>query len=62
MSGEAMRVSVHALRQQEWRAEKLFTDMRKYAESIGCTYVMDECVCETEEQSRKLATWWTEHA
>jgi hypothetical protein len=60
----AMRVDMEALRQQQWRAAKLFDEMHRYAKSIGCTIgegvVSDEIMC-TDEQARLLANWWTEH-
>jgi hypothetical protein len=60
----AMRVDMEALRQQQWRGEKLFTEMRRYAEQIGCTFgtgaCCDEVMC-TDAQARLLAKWWTEH-
>jgi hypothetical protein len=56
-----MRVDVAQLRLQAWRAEKLFTDMRRYAEQIGCEFFQDEIICDTEAKSRLLARWWREH-
>lgn len=55
-----MRVDIAALRQQAWRAEKVFDAFRAYAWDIGCTIVQDE-IMSNEEQARKLAAWWTEH-
>jgi hypothetical protein len=56
----AMRVDIAALRQQAWRAGKLYDDFRAYAWNIGCTVIQDEIVAD-EAQARKIATWWTEH-
>jgi len=56
-----MRVSISALKQQAWRAERLYHSLRQYALGIGCTVLHDEIVCNTEEQARLLAAWWMEH-
>lgn len=56
-----MHINPMALRQQMWRAEKLFSDMHRYAEQIGCEFFQDEIICDTEEKSRLLARWWQEH-
>jgi hypothetical protein len=55
-----VRVSIIGLRQQAWRAEKLYTDFLQYARSIGCRVTHDE-VESDDEQARKLANWWTEN-
>lgn len=57
----SMRVDVEALRQQAWRAEKLYTDFIRYAKSVGCTVVHDEIISD-DEQARLLANWWMENA
>jgi hypothetical protein len=49
------------LMQQIWRANKLFDDMKIYAQSINCEVLPDEIVCNTNEKARRLAKWWTEH-
>lgn len=54
-------INVDALKQQMWRSSTLYTSMYAYARRIGCTVIHDEIVCNTEEQSRKMAAWWTEH-
>lgn len=56
-----MRVAVDQLRQQMWRADKLYADLLRYAREIGCRVVQDEVITLDAEQARKLATWWTEH-
>jgi hypothetical protein len=58
-----MRVNIDGLRQQSWRAEKLYTDCIRYAKSIGCTVtvIQDEIVSD-DRQARLLANWWQEHA
>jgi len=55
-----MRVDVAVLRQQAWRADKLYNDFIRYAKSIGCSVVHDEIVS-TDKQARLIATWWTEN-
>jgi len=55
-----MRVNVEALRQQQWRAAKLFEAFHAYAKSIGCETIHDEIISD-DEQARLLADWWTEH-
>ena len=52
-----MRIDVAALRQQAWRAEKLYADFFAYAKSIGCIVIQDEIVSD-DEQARLLARWW----
>lgn len=55
-----MRVSVEALRQQAWRADKLYAEFIAYAKSVGCTVIHDEIISD-DEQARLLANWWLEH-
>jgi hypothetical protein len=58
---EQMIIDTHALRQQIWRAEKLYKDFIEYAKSIGCKITEpDEIVC-NDEQARKLSNWWMEN-
>lgn len=64
------RAPMHALA-SPWRARneawckqavqgaQLIADFEAYAMEIGCTVVQDSIMCD-DEQSRKLATWWTE--
>lgn len=54
-----MRVDLGCLRQQIWRAEKLYTEFLAYAKSIGCQTMHDEIISD-DEQARLLANWWTE--
>lgn len=56
-----MRVSVEALRQQAWRADKLYAEFIAYAKSVGCTVIHDEIIISDDEQARLLANWWLEH-
>lgn len=56
-----MRVNVEALRQQTWRAEKLFIDFTLFAISIGCQVVQDEVISDTAAKERLLAAWWKDH-
>jgi predicted GNAT superfamily acetyltransferase len=55
-----MRVDLAALRQQAWRADKLYDDFIRFAKSIGCTVIHDEIMSD-HEQARAIAVWWTEH-
>jgi hypothetical protein len=57
-----MRVDVRCLREQAWRAEKLYREMKAYAKSIGCTVVQDEITCNDDIQANALAMWWMERA
>ena len=61
-----MRVDMACLREQAWRAAKLFDEMHRYAKQIGCHVgegvCHDEITCHTHEQERLMARWWTEHA
>jgi hypothetical protein len=59
--GRTMRLDVGSLRQQIWRAEKLYKDFIAYAVNIGCGVVQDEIVS-NDEQARLLANWWQENA
>ncbi len=54
-----MRVDIAHLRQQEWRAEKLYNEFRRFAVSIGCKVICDEIMA-TNAQARELAKWWRE--
>ncbi len=56
-----MRVDVACLRQQAWRADKLYADFIAFAKQIGCTVIQDEIVS-TDAQARRLAHWWMENA
>jgi maltooligosyltrehalose synthase len=53
-------IDVAALREQLGRSEPTLTEMRAYARKIGCSVVQDEIECHTEQQTKKLATWWME--
>ena len=56
-----MRVDVMALRQQAWRAEKVYDEFIAYSESIGCTRFQDEIICDTDEKAKLIARWWKDH-
>ncbi len=52
-----MHIDVAALRQQAWRADKLYADLFAYAQSIGCKVTHDEIMSD-DAQARLLARWW----
>lgn len=56
-----MHVKVDSLRQQMWRAERVYADFIRYAKAIGCNVYQDS-ILSNEKQARLLATWWMEHA
>jgi hypothetical protein len=58
---DGLRVDIDGLRQQQWRAARLFRELVGYAERIGCTVEADIIYATTNEQARLLAAWWIEH-
>ena len=58
----AMRVNVNvnALRQQAWRADKLYVEFIAYAKSVGCTVIQDEIMSD-DNQAKLIARWWKDH-
>jgi hypothetical protein len=59
----AMRVDIAQLRQQQWRADKLYNEFRRFAVSIGCKVGEGTCsdeIMATNAQARELARWWQE--
>jgi hypothetical protein len=46
--------------EQSRQAHERMDAFEDYAREIGCTIIDDEIITD-EEQSRKLATWWTDH-
>jgi hypothetical protein len=54
-----MIVDIKHLKQQIWRAEKLYNQFMAYAKGIGCR-VNDTEIVADDEQARLLANWWTE--
>lgn len=59
-SANMMRVDVNALRQQAWRADKLYAEFIAYAKSVGCTVIHDEIMAD-EDQAKLIARWWKDH-
>jgi hypothetical protein len=55
-----MLVDVNALRQQAWRADKLYADFISYARMMGCIVVHDEIVA-NDNQAKLIAIWWRDH-
>jgi hypothetical protein len=59
-----MIVDVAALRQQAWRADKLYTDFIAYAKSVGCTLGEGAChdeIMADDNQAKLIAVWWRDH-
>ena len=52
-----MHINVMALRQQAWRAEKLYVEFFAYAKQIGCRVIHDEIESD-DAQAKLLAKWW----
>lgn len=58
-----MRINVKALRLQAWRSEQFYVSLFAYAALIGCTEEDGFVIwARNDEQARKLANWWREHA
>jgi hypothetical protein len=55
-----MLVDVNALRQQAWRANKLYADFISYARMVGCIVVRDEIAAD-DNQAKLIAIWWRDH-
>jgi hypothetical protein len=53
-------VDVAALRQQAWRADKLYAEFIRYAKNVGCFVVHDEIMA-NDEQAKLIAIWWRDN-